>query len=159
LATTLAASPPVLILDEPTNDLDPQNRLRVWEVVRQVNHELGSTIILVTHNVLEAEKVIQRVAILKAGKLIALGRPGVLKAELNQRLRLEIIFSPDIPPRLPDGAEPYTLAPGRWQVLIERSQAGTYLDALYQSPSVEDFRLGTASLEDLYLAMTAASHT
>lgn len=153
LGACLAASPRVLILDEPTNELAPQNRVRVWELLRQINHERGTTIMLVTHNVLEAEKVIQRVGIMRQGKLVAVGRPGVLKAGLNDQLRLEIIFAPETPPTLPD-EQPYReLAPGRWQILIERDAAALYLDWLHRTPSIEDFRLGTATLEDLYLSM------
>jgi ABC-type multidrug transport system ATPase subunit len=155
LATTIAASPPVLLLDEPTNDLDPQHRRLVWDIVRGLNRERGTTIILVTHSVIEAEKVIQRVGILRAGRLIAVGRPGELKASLNRQLRLEIAFPPNSPPILPNGAAPRELAPERWQVLIEREAAARYLDALSRSPAVEDFTLSTATLEDLYLALTA----
>lgn len=153
LATSLAASPPVMILDEPTNDLAPQTRVRVWDLLRQVNSAQGTTIILVTHNVLEAEKVIQRVAIMNAGRVIAQGRPGALKADLNQQLRLEVIFTPDNPPTLPDSAAPHLAAPGRWQLLIERDAASAYIAALSHNPAVEDFRLSTATLEDLYLSI------
>ena len=157
LATTIAASPPVLLLDEPTNDLDPQHRRRVWDVVRDLNRERDITTILVTHNVIEAEKVIQRVGIMRAGKLIAVGRPGALKAELNQQLRLEIVFPPDQPPTLPDGAQPREIGPGRWQVLIDRDAAPLYLHVLNQNPAVEDFLLSTATLEDLYLSLAEST--
>lgn len=153
LATSLAASPRVMILDEPTNDLAPQNRIRVWDILRQINTEQGTTIILVTHNVLEAEKVIQRIGIMQAGKLIAVGRPGTLKAELNRQLHLEIVFTPGHPPDLPPDAEPYEVSVGRWQLLIDRDNAALYIDILTRTASVEDFRLGTATLEDLYLSM------
>jgi ABC-2 type transport system ATP-binding protein len=153
LATTIAASPPVLLLDEPTNDLDPVHRRHIWDVVRDLKRERGTTVILVTHNVIEAEKVIERVGILRCGELIALGRPGALKAGLNQQLRLDIVFAPERPPMLPNGAAPRVIAPGRWQVLIERDSAPAYLDALNQADSVEDFTLSTATLEDLYLSL------
>jgi ABC-type multidrug transport system ATPase subunit len=152
LGTTIAASPPIVILDEPTNDLAPQNRLLVWEVLRQLHTTQGTTLILVTHNVLEAERVIQRVGIMRQGKLIALGRPGVLKADLNEKLRLEIIFAPSLPPALPPTAAPRELAPGRWSLLIAREDAAQYLACL-NSANIEDFHLGTATLEDLYLAL------
>ena len=154
LATTMAASPPVLILDEPTNDLDPQHRVLVWETVRQASGQRGTTVILVTHNVVEAEKVIQRVGILRAGRLVAQGRPGVLKAALNQQLRLDISFDPARPPDLPSGAEPRALSPGRWQLLITRAAVPQYLDVLARDGAVEDFHLSTATLEDLYLSLT-----
>ncbi|GAB4407880.1 MAG: ABC transporter ATP-binding protein [Anaerolineae bacterium] len=155
LATTVAASPPVLLLDEPTNDLDPVHRRRVWDALRTLKQGAGTTIILVTHNVVEAERVIERVAILRAGKLIALGRPGALKARLGDHLRLDITFQPDAPPTLPDGASPRALGPGRWQLLIAREAAAAYLAVLTRAPSVEDFSLSTATLEDLYLALAA----
>lgn len=153
LATAMAALPPVLILDEPTNDLDPQRRRLVWDEVRAINREHGTTIILVTHNVVEAEKVIERVGIMRSGRLIALGRPGQLKSELNRQLRLEVIFTPDAPPALPNGCAPREVAPGRWQALIERDAAPSYLDALNRAAGVEDFSLSTATLEDLYLSL------
>jgi ABC-type multidrug transport system ATPase subunit len=55
----------------------------------------GTTILLVTHNVLKAEKVIRRVGMMQQGRLIKIGRPGVLKAELDAQLRLDIVFAPD----------------------------------------------------------------
>jgi ABC-2 type transport system ATP-binding protein/ABC-2 type transport system permease protein len=152
LATALVAHPPIIILDEPTNELAPQNRALVWDVLRRVNAEEGATIILVTHNVLEAETVIQRVGIMKAGKLVALGRPAALKAELNQRLRLEITFDPDAPPMLPSSARPQVLSPGRWLLHILPQDAAAYLACLSQEGG-HDFRLSTATLEDLYLSM------
>jgi ABC-2 type transport system ATP-binding protein/ABC-2 type transport system permease protein len=153
LATTMITQPPVLLLDEPTNDLDPQHRRLVWDVIRELNREQGTTIILVTHNVIEAEKVIQRVGIMRAGRLIVVGRPGALKADLNRQLRLEIVFPSGSPPVLPDGPPPRELAPGRWQLLIEREAAPAYLESLNGGSAVEDFSLSTATLEDLYLSL------
>jgi ABC-2 type transport system ATP-binding protein len=157
LATTLAARPPVVLLDEPTNDLDPQRRQLVWESLRAINQAHGTTVVLVTHNVVEAEKVVQRVGIMRAGRLVAVGRPGALKAGLNEHLRLEIVFTPEQPPALPDGSTPRAVGPGRWQLLITRDAAAGYLEALNCAPGVEDFRLSTATLEDLYLALAEPS--
>ncbi len=159
LATSMAAAPRILILDEPTNDLAPQNRIRVWDILREQHAQQGTTIILVTHNVLEAERVIERVGIMKNGRLIAIGRPGGLKAELNHQLRLEIIFIPDRPPVLPASTVPHLAAPGRWNLLIGREEAPAYLDLLSYDPAVEDFRLSTATLEDLYLAIMVEQQT
>jgi ABC-2 type transport system ATP-binding protein len=160
LATAMAASPHVLILDEPTNDLDPQHRRLVWDTLRTINREQGATIIFITHNAIEAEKIIQRVGIMSRGRLVAVGRPGVLKADLNHQLRLEIVFSPDNPPELPDDSarQMQQIAPGRWQLLIERSAAPAYLEALNRADGIEDFRLSTATLEDLYMLMAGFSN-
>ncbi len=158
LATTIAATPPVLLLDEPTNDLDPAHRRRVWDIVRELKQARGCTIILVTHNVIEAEQAIERVGIMRGGRLIAVGRPGALKADLNRQLRLTVIFTPGAPPDLPpellaDRAGFRELSTGRWAALIDRSAAPAVLEALNRTPSVEDFSLSTATLEDLYLAL------
>lgn len=93
LAVAMAGSAPVLVLDEPTNDLDPQRRKLVWDVLRQYNHTHGTTIIFITHDAIEAEKVIQRVGIMREGELVAVGRPGELKRQVDQKLRLEYLWS------------------------------------------------------------------
>lgn len=71
LAVAMAGSLPMLILDEPTNDLDPLRRRLVWDVLRQVNREQGTTIFFITHDAIEAEKVIERVGIMREGALVA----------------------------------------------------------------------------------------
>ena len=63
IAISMVGSPSVLILDEPTNDLDPQRRRQVWQTLRQLKQEQGTTIIFITHDAVEAEKIIQRVGI------------------------------------------------------------------------------------------------
>ena len=149
LAVAMAGGPPVLVLDEPTNDLDPQRRKLVWDNLRQLNREAGSTIIFITHDALEAEKVIQRVGIMRAGALVALGRPHALKQSLDQQLRLELFFSPDSPPPLPHTASPMEVHPGRWLILLDRHEAASILDQLDLS-RLDDLRLYSATLEDLY---------
>ena len=87
--------------DEPTNDLDPQRRKLVWDILREINREQRTTIILITHDAIEAEKPIQRVGILHADELVALSRPSELKRQVDRMLRLELFFSPETPPTLP----------------------------------------------------------
>lgn len=60
---------PILILDEPTNDLAPQRRRLVWEILNQLNQERGTTIIFITHDAIEAERTIQRVGIMREGEV------------------------------------------------------------------------------------------
>jgi ABC-type multidrug transport system ATPase subunit len=158
IAVCMAASPPVLILDEPTNDLDPLRRKQVWDTLRAENNQRGTTIIFITHDAIEAEKIIQRVGILHAGKLVALGKPADLKTQVDRKLRLELFFSPENPPRLPDSLHPHTVAPGRWLVYLDRIEVGTLLNSLDLS-QVDDFRLFSATLEDLYLHYVQHSET
>jgi ABC-2 type transport system ATP-binding protein len=150
LAVTIAGSPPVLILDEPTNDLDPQRRKLVWDNLRQLNREQGTTIIFITHDAIEAEKAIQRVGILRAGKLVAMGRPTDLKRQVDRLLRLELFFEPDHPPILPTELNCDQHAPGHWRAFLEWHQVEPTLNCL-DLTQVDDFRLHSATLEDLYL--------
>lgn len=149
LAVAMVGSPPVLILDEPTNDLDPQRRRRVWDVLRHLNRERGTTIIFITHDAVEAEKVIQRVGIMRDGELVAVGRPSDLKRRVDQNLRLEL-FPAETPPSLPPGLTCHQLEAGRWLVLLEREQVTTVLNSL-NLEQVDDFCLQSATLEDLYV--------
>src|SRR5579884_3048284 len=92
LASALAGTPETLILDEPTNDLDPEMRARVWATLRERRRSQGTTVVLVTHNPLEAEQVIERLGILMTGRLIAFGSPGQIKSNMDDRVRLEMSF-------------------------------------------------------------------
>jgi ABC-type multidrug transport system ATPase subunit len=153
LAAAMAGSPPILILDEPTNHLDPQRRQRVWQILRQLNKEAGTTIIFITHDAIEAEKIIQRVGIMHAGELVALGKPSELKSQVDKKLRLELIFPPHKPPCLPNGLIQHELDAGRWLVYLEKAEATAVLNTL-DLDHLDDFRLHTATLEDLYLHYT-----
>lgn len=153
LAVAMASSPPVMILDEPTNDLDPQRRKLVWDILRQQNQNQGTTIILITHDAIEAEKAIQRVGIMHQGNLVVVGKPRELKQEVDKMLRLELFFSPETPPNLPPNLSVISLEPGHWRFLLEWSQVNNILNNL-ELTLIDDFRLYSATLEDLYLYYT-----
>jgi ABC-2 type transport system ATP-binding protein len=91
LATALVHRPAVLFLDEPTTGLDPQSRTRLWERLRRLKDEDGVTIFLTTQYLEEADRACDQVAIIDAGRLVTVGKPAALKAELRQgRLALAI---------------------------------------------------------------------
>ncbi|MBM3915465.1 MAG: ABC transporter ATP-binding protein [Sphingomonadales bacterium] len=77
VATTLINHPQVIFLDEPTTGLDPQARRSLWETIRTINQQ-GTTVVLTTHYLDEAEYLCDRVAIMDAGKIIALDAPATL---------------------------------------------------------------------------------
>ena len=156
LAIAMAGSPPVLLLDEPTNDLDPLRRKQVWEILRQYNQDQGATIIFITHDAIEAEKIIQRVGIMRMGEMVATGSSRELKAQVDQKMRLELFTTADQPPRLLNDYHPRRLGLGRWLVYLDRPQAGDVIQAL-DLAEVDDFRLYSATLEDLYLHYAAES--
>lgn len=77
IATTLINTPKIIFLDEPTTGLDPQARRNLWELVRDINKK-GTTVIITTHYMDEAEILCDRVAIMDAGKIIAIDSPDKL---------------------------------------------------------------------------------
>ena len=149
LAVATAASSRVLVLDEPTNDLDPQKRRLVWDVLREMNETNGATIVFVTHDAIEAEKIIERVGILHRGELVVTGAPHVLKRNLKNRLRLEIAFEPGQAPPLPASPALRKLTETRWQIYLEQHQLGDVIGAL-DIDRLTDMKVNSATLEDLY---------
>jgi ABC-2 type transport system ATP-binding protein len=77
VATTLINQPRIIFLDEPTTGLDPQARRSLWELIKKIRAR-GTTVIITTHYMDEAEYLCDRVAIIDAGKIIALDSPEVL---------------------------------------------------------------------------------
>jgi ABC-2 type transport system ATP-binding protein len=84
IATALVNQPVAIFLDEPTTGLDPQARRNLWELVKQIKAK-GTTVILTTHYMEEAQVLCDRVAIMDAGKIIATDRPKNLIAALLKR--------------------------------------------------------------------------
>ncbi len=81
IATTLINRPKIIFLDEPTTGLDPQARRSLWSLIEDIRNE-GTTVILTTHYMDEAERLCDRVAIVDAGKIIALATPDRLIDDL-----------------------------------------------------------------------------
>jgi ABC-2 type transport system ATP-binding protein len=79
IARALLSQPRLLLLDEPTTGLDPRSKREVQSVVRELNQEHGTTILLTTHDMLEAESLCGRIAIIDGGKVVALDTPAALR--------------------------------------------------------------------------------
>ncbi len=88
LAAALIHIPPVLFLDEPTEGLDPQSRERLWKVLERLNKKTGTTILLSTHYMEEADRLCDRIAILDQGKIVIEGTPQELKESVGGQLIL-----------------------------------------------------------------------
>jgi ABC-2 type transport system ATP-binding protein len=102
IATALLKQPAVLFLDEPTVGLDPTARRLVWERLELLREEAGTTIFVTTHQMEEAERQCDRIAIMDSGTIAALGSPG----ELRQRFgvpTLEDVFTEVTGGRLEEG--------------------------------------------------------
>lgn len=89
VARALMHDPEVLFLDEPTNNLDPQSRLFLWERIRKL-HEQGVTIVLTTHDMEEADQLCDRIAIMDHGRILALDTPEGLKRLIPGGTMLEL---------------------------------------------------------------------
>ncbi|MBL7500378.1 ABC transporter ATP-binding protein [Frankia sp. CNm7] len=159
VATTLVGARPVLVLDEPTTGLDPRSRRAVWTALRRRRDEAGVTVVLITHNVLEAETVLDRVAVLEAGRVIACDTPGRLKALVDADVRLELAWREEPPPDDPTVrwlSQGASRAGRRWTVRMPADQAREALAMLTTGPAfaaLDDFSLATPSLEDVYLSL------
>ncbi|MEW6367195.1 MAG: ABC transporter ATP-binding protein [Acidobacteriota bacterium] len=95
LACALVSDPELLFLDEPTTGLDPQARLMVWEVIEGFKSR-GGTVMLTTHDMEEASRLADRVAIMDHGRVIAIGTPSELVASLRAEQIVEVIADGDL---------------------------------------------------------------
>ena len=159
VAVALVGDRPVLVLDEPTTGLDPAARRAVWDALARRRRETGVTVVLVTHNVLEAEAVLDRVALLDRGRVIACDTPGRLKASVSDEVRLDLVWRRDPPaddPVVAMLAARSTRDGHRWSARLAQPEARAALDQLVSGSALEaldDFTLATPSLEDVYLAL------
>jgi ABC-2 type transport system ATP-binding protein len=94
VALGIMHEPRVLFLDEPTTGLDPQNRANLWDQLRQLR-DRGTTIVITTHYLDEADQLCDRIAIVDHGKVIALGTPEELKRQYSGNA---ITLTPNVPP-------------------------------------------------------------
>jgi ABC-2 type transport system ATP-binding protein len=138
LGLALVGDPDLLFLDEPTTGFDPQARRRAWESISSLR-TLGKTILLTTHYLDEAERLCDRVAVLRDGRIAAIGRPGELTGALPpteiryRRNGREVVVRTEEPTR----------------VLNELTQ-----EALAEGRELEALEVRRPSLEEVYLSLT-----
>lgn len=158
-AATLVGARPVLVLDEPTTGMDPVARRAVWAAVDRRRAEHGVTVLLVTHNVIEAETVLDRVAVIDRGRVIACDTPAGLKALVAGEVRLDLMWRDTAPLHVPEvaalesGAE---CSGRRWTLRMPPDEARAVVATLTGGPAfvaLDDFTLATPSLEDVYLML------
>ncbi len=83
IARAFITEPKLLLMDEPTTGLDPRSKLEVQQVITRLREENGATILLTTHDMVEADILCDRIAILDEGKIVALGTPQELKQKIS----------------------------------------------------------------------------
>jgi ABC-2 type transport system ATP-binding protein len=164
VAFAMAAVVPgrVVVLDEPTNDVDPVRRRLLWSAVRSLADE-GSAVLLVTHNVVEAERTVDRLAILDAGRVVADGTPAQLKAGLEHELRLDVSLEPGTPaPAVPPFASRYVPNGSRALLILPADRAAdglAWAQRLHANGDIGEFALTPASLEDAYVGLVSRCPT
>ena len=147
----------LVILDEPTNDVDPLRRRMLWQQVRELG-DRGIAVLLVTHNVLEAEKAVDRVAVIDNGRLLAEGTPSAMKAADRGQLRLQLMIAPGRDaPAVPPFARRATLAGHTLMAVLDEPDAPVgikWAQEAVASGVAEEYALGATSLEDAYIELT-----
>ncbi len=157
IALALVGSPEVAILDELTTGLDPQARRDTWELIESVRDK-GVTIVLVTHFMEEAERLADRVALIDAGRLIAVDTPAGLVARTGNEQRIR--FRPSAP--LPDellAALPEVTGIERSGDQLVVTGVGNVLHAITSTLArnqivAEQLRVDQVTLDDAFLALT-----
>lgn len=163
-AMAAVAPAPLVVLDEPTNDVDAARRRRLWGAVRRLADQ-GAGVLLVTHNVVEAERVVDELVVLDHGRVVAAGSPSQVRGTGDDDLRLELSLAPGgVDPSAQTGAVPVPVARrvpvGRRTLLTlareDAAAAVAWATELRASGHVEGYTLAPATLEDAYLAVTAS---
>ena len=146
----------IVILDEPTNDVDPVRRRLLWAQVRAIADE-GAGVLLVTHNVLEAERAVDRLAILDHGRVISEGTPAEMKAGVEDELRLELVLGPGtVLDDLPQFARRKVTSGSRVTAFVGPDDAGSavrWAGELRRGGRIEEYGLVPATLEDVYVEL------
>ncbi|MFC4018850.1 ATP-binding cassette domain-containing protein [Micromonospora sp. GCM10011542] len=169
IAASILNTPDLLFLDEPTTGLDPRSRNQVWEIIRAVVAH-GTTVLLTTQYLDEADQLAGRIAVVDHGRVIAEGTPGELKSSVGSgtvHLRLRDAGQRPEAERVLRAAlgVPVQLEGDPVALTARVGEAGTDLDASAQAARalgelaragivVDDFSLGQPSLDEVFLALT-----
>jgi ABC-2 type transport system ATP-binding protein len=161
VAASIVVTPDLLFLDEPTTGLDPRSRNQVWEIVRTIVAD-GTTVLLTTQYLDEADQLADRIAVIDQGRVIAEGSPGQLKASVGsgalhvrlhdpeQRSQAERALSQAL--GVPVFLESDSALSAR---VANPERAARALAELARSGvAVADFALGQPSLDEVFLALT-----
>jgi ABC-2 type transport system ATP-binding protein len=162
IAASLVAIPEILFLDEPTTGLDPRSRTQVWELVRRIADE-GTTVLLTTQYLDEADRLAERLAVIDQGRVIAEGTSRELKASVGASALHLRLAKADHSARarelvarlLGDGIVPGSDPVALTARLANPAQAAEVLAALTKdNVEVAEFSVGSPTLDEVFLAIT-----
>jgi ABC-2 type transport system ATP-binding protein len=160
LARSLLHNPEMLFFDEPTSGLDPVSSRTVNQLILRLSREEGRTLFLCTHNLAEAQQVCDRVGVMEHGKLVALGTPGELVAQLGDSQRVEIVVAEQCLTAALEilaGAEVHHGRPGERNLLVSGLPYAQVpaMVARLSAAQVQIYRVAPqdATLEDVYFSL------
>jgi len=167
IAKALLASPPVILLDEPTIGLDPQSARNLRELMLDFKRE-GATLLLTTHYMEEADLLCDRIGIVDQGKVIALDTPEALKKSINQLdvMQLEVEqYDPALTPTLQtlpavaNIATHYLGTDSAWSVALHTTDSRGILPNLINLISakagrIRHMKVAEPTLEDVFISLT-----
>jgi ABC-2 type transport system ATP-binding protein len=152
------------VLDEPTNDVDPVRRRLLWDAIRHLA-DGGAGVLLVTHNVREAERVVDHLVILDGGRVLAADTPAGLAASTRGTLTVELDLGarigPDTAIDWPAAVTPTTRDRLRAAGTVAAESAADvvrWAQGQVQIGAVERYGLAAASLEDVYVRLVGPDH-
>jgi ABC-2 type transport system ATP-binding protein len=153
-----------VVLDEPTNDVDPVRRRLQWDAIRRLADD-GASVLLVTHNVREAERVVDHLVILDSGRVLAADTPAGLAASTRGTLTVELDLGarigPDTAIDWPAAVTPTTRDRLRATGTVAAESAADvvrWAQDQVQIGAVERYGLAAASLEDVYIRLVGPDH-
>ena len=167
IAASIVVTPELLFLDEPTTGLDPRSRNQVWDIVRVLVAE-GTTVLLTTQYLDEADQLAGRIAIIDHGKVIAEGTSGQLKARVGAgALRVRVQDPGERPTAVQvlsavlDGPVQLEADPAGLSVRAEDPErvAAALAELTREGVAVAEFALGQPSLDEVFLALTGRPPT
>jgi ABC-2 type transport system ATP-binding protein len=156
--------PEILFLDEPTTGLDPRSRNQVWDLVRQIAAD-GTTVLLTTQYLEEADRLAERMAVIDHGRVIAEGTSHELKASIGGNALRFQLANPEqreqaqtlVQGLLGDSVLPNTDPTAITVKVTDASAAADVLSALSRaSIQLTDFSLGAPSLDDVFFTLTGS---
>ncbi len=157
IAQALVNRPKILFLDEPTIGLDPQAKRSVWDYVKRLTAEFGTTIFMTTHDMSEAEALCKRLAIINRGRIVVTDEPSNLKRSVGfDTISLKVTSQtpPDLAPLKALGAVSYEESNGQLTLSVKDGEKAvpTVLDELRRIHlKVESVSVSKPTLDDVFL--------
>jgi ABC-2 type transport system ATP-binding protein len=161
IAASIVVTPRLMFLDEPTTGLDPRSRNQVWDIIRMLVAG-GTTILLCTQYLEEADQLADGIAVIDHGKVIAEGTPGQLKASVGAGALHVRLLNPDQRSKaeqvLSDRLGTVLLEPDPAALTVQCAEADRGAEAIAElsrsGVRIADFSLGQPSLDEVFLALT-----